>query len=88
MKKVSQYIVFYHIIYKTYDCRLQDEKAWFVWLILENNVAKGHNVSMIEHNMIFWFWFLFLFFNIVRAYCIIDREFVVSRIFKKEFRTH
>ena len=62
MKKILQYIVFCHISYKNYNCRVQDEKARFVWLILENNVAKGHNVSMIEHNMIFQFWVFFFFF--------------------------
>ena len=88
MKKILQYIVFCHIIYKNFNCRLQDEKAWFVWLIQENNIAKGHNVSMIEHNLIFWFWPFFFHFFIVRAYCIFNIKFFVSRIFKKEIWTH
>ena len=32
--------------------------ALFGWY-QKNNIAKGHNISMIEHNLIFWFWPLF-----------------------------
>ena len=87
-KKIINYMVSCHIICKDYDCKLQYEKALYVWLIQENNIAKGYNVSMIEHNLIFWFWPLFFFFLhfffIVRAYCIFNIKFFVSRIFKKE----
>ena len=89
MQKKLQITISCHIICKDYDCRLQYEKAWFVWLIPENNIPKGHNVSMIEHSLIFRFWpfffpFFFFIFFIVRAYCIFNIIFFVSRIFKKK----